>query len=218
MYDPQEQALDFEIGSLWSKAKGALNKVTDVTIVKPSAAIGGAIGGKKGRAIGEKLGKVTALATKVGVGAGAAGVAAGVAPAIAPVGVPVATAMLAKKHFASSKKKAKAAINKAMLGGKAKAKPKAKASVHRSSAKPKSSTDNALAAKVAAMLVAKFSGPLGDISKAIKLADLQRTATYEHKKLMSDADFRRAVLGGIAKAAKEGNADCQRTIRVLVGR
>jgi len=218
MYDPQESALDFEIGSLWSKAKKGLNKVTDLTIVKPSAAIGGAIGGKKGRKLGEKLGKFTALATKVGVGAGAAGVAAGLAPAIAPVGVPVATAMLAKKHFSSSKKKAKAAINKVMLGkGKATSKPKAKPKA-KASHSSKSSTDNALAAKVAAMLVAKFGGPLGEIGKAIKLADLQRTATYEHKKLMSDADFRRAVLSGIAGAAKNGNQDCQRTIRVLVGR
>jgi len=216
MYDPQESALDFEIGSLWDKAKKGLNKITDLTIVKPSEMIGGLVGQKK---LGRKLGKFTASVTKLGVGAGAAGVAAGLAPALAPVGVPVAT-LMAAKHFAKSKSKARKAIADVMHG-RAKAKRPSGGTVQKHSGKrhtSKASTDKALAAQVAAMLVAKFGGPLGEIGKAVKLADLQRTATYEHKKLMSDADFRRAVLGGIAHAAKGGNQDCQRTIRVLVGR
>jgi len=232
MYDPQHNDnLDFEMGSFGSFVKGAvkggakvLGKVTDATITKPSMMIGKAIGGKKGEAIGKKLGGFTSTVTKLGVGAGAVGALAPLAGAIAPVGVPVATAMLAKRALGSK-------AGKSFLGRKGGVSTKAhfsaeaareKSKARKSSPKPgyvaKKTDDNALAAKVAAMLVAKLGGPLAEANKALKLADLQRTATFEHKKLMSDADFRKKVLAGIAQAASEGNASCQRTIRVLVQR
>lgn len=231
MYDPQSDSLDFEIGSFGSFVKGVgkgalkgLNKITEYTITKPSMMIGKAIGGKKGEAIGKKLGGFTSTVTKLGVGAGALGALAPIAGAIAPVGVPVATAMLAKRALKSKAGKGRKA-GKTFMGRKGgmstKAHFSAKAKAKHSKTPgfvPKSSADNALAAKVAALLVSKLGGPLNEANKALRLADLQRTATYEHKKLMSDSDFRKKVLAGISLAAAGGNADCQRTIRVLVQR
>lgn len=229
-YRPNENELDFEIGILGGLkkiAKGAakgLKKVTDVTIVKPSEMIGGAIGGKKGAKIGRSLGKITEKATLVGTGAAAAGVAAPLALAASPA---IAGAAIGKK-FGKKKKKAKAPKAERESGsGKGGLKgafarmrhpaEQAQAAVKRAQASKKSS-DNALAAKVAADLVKKLGGPLAEANKALKLADLQRTATYEHTKLMKDADFRKKVLAGIASLAAHGDEGCQRTIKVIVDR
>lgn len=222
-YNPQPSNLDFEMGNLLDKAKGALNKVTEYTITKPSMMIGGAIGGKKGRELGKKIGGFTSTVTKLGVGAGAAGLAAGLAPALAPIGVPVATALLAKK--ALGKGKLGRGLTRAVSGGEkmlgaesgGHAGNKGGVSL-RARASHRGSGGNEIAAKVAALLVAKLGGPINEANKAIKLAELQREATYEHRKLMTDADFRKTVLEAITKLAVDGDRNCQRTIKVLVGR
>ncbi len=234
MYDPKrgQSTIDFEMGSLLGTIKKigkGVGKVTEYTITKPSAMIGKTIGGKRGEAIGRKLGGFTAKVTNLGVGAGAAGAAAGFAPMV--VGT-AATGIIGKKLLTgkgtagilSSKKRKKAAqgdINRLAT---------AATQTLRAQCEPTSRTlaptirpctktnDNALAAKVASMLVARLSGPLAAANKKLALADLQRTATYEHRKLMSDADFRKKVLAGITIAAAKGDNGCQKTIRVLVGR
>jgi hypothetical protein len=214
-YDPQNDMLDFEIGSFGSvfrKAKRGLGKVTQATITKPSMMIGKAIGGKRGEAIGKKLGGFTSKVTTLGVGAGAAGVAAGLAPALAPIGVPVATALAAKKLLGRKGGHPIASGVKRLLG------PKPKSRVRTRVIRKRCTNDKTLAAQVGAMLVAKLGGPIHEANKALKMAELQREATYEHRKLMSDANFRKAVLGGITKLAAGGNTECQRTIKVLVGR
>lgn len=147
-------------------------------------------------------------------------------------------AMLAKKKAAKSKiaKKAKsvAAKAKAVLGVKATSKPapKAKPAAKKAPAKaaPKivkavqaktasqCCDKNELAALVAAKLVAQLGPPLDAANKVLKRFELQNTATYEHKKLMSDADFRREVLTRLATKAANGNTSCERTIRVIMGR
>lgn len=227
MYHPQTNDLDFEMGAFGDNLKKGLKKVgkvvtkvTDATIVKPSAAIGKAIGGKKGEAIGKKLGKLTATVTKVGLGAGAAGA---VAPVIAahPTLAIGAAAGIAGKKIKDKKKAAKAkrsasASSEKSVGFKARTRLGARLS---GSKKPKKTDcSNALASQVGARLVAKLGKPLSEANKMLKLAELQREATFEHKKLMSDADFRKKVLAGIAVRAGAGDSACQKTIRVLIGR
>lgn len=220
-YNPQAETLDFEIGAFGDRFKKAmkkvgkgLNKVTHATITKPSMMIGKAIGGKKGEALGKKLGGFTSTVTKIGVGAGAAGALAPLAAS--PLGVTAITAGVAGKLGKKllKKKKAKARVK---TEAKVKAKHKKKKSVGFIQKKTKCG-DNAQAAKVAALLVKKLGGPLSSANKALKLAELQRQATYEHKKLMTDGDFRKKVLGAITTLAATGDAGCERTIRVLVGR
>ena len=247
MYDPARgqtsDFLDFEIGGIIDSVKKigkgaakAVGKVTDATITKPSMMIGKAIGGKKGEAIGKKLGGFTAKVTNLGVAAGAAGLAAGAAPAVLGT---VAPAMAAKKLLGSSSSgKSSSSVAKAAsnvvktfagdtkMAGAALTKSLAASGIAPAAALAASgmtladarSNDNALAAKVGAMLVKQLGGPLSDANKALQLAELQRQATYEHKKLMGDAEFRKKVLTGIATVAAKGDAGCQRTIRVLVGR
>lgn len=231
MYDPNNRSefLDFEIGGIFDTVKKvgkgamkAVGKVTDATITKPSAMIGKAIGGKKGEAIGRKLGGFTAKVTNLGVGAGAAGALA--SPALlgtagAAIGAKKLLSGKSKKSGkASAKASGKASANfagNALFGTLKGAGGYSPAAASSSCAK---SDDNALAAKVGAMLAKSLGGPLSDANKALKLAELQRTATYEHNKLMADAEFRKKVLAGLAIAAARGNERCMRTIRVLVGR
>lgn len=242
MYDPARgqsgEFLDFEIGGVLDSVKKigkgamkAVGKVTDATITKPSAMIGKAIGGKKGEALGKKLGGFTAKVTNLGVAAGGAGLAAGAAPAILGT---VAPTMAAKKLLGGSSGKksasvAKAASNvvKSFAGDTQKASAALGAHLASAGITPAAalaasgisrSDENAMAAKVGALLVKKLGGPLGQANKALQLAELQRTATYEHKKLMENANFRKKVLTGIASIAAKGDPGCQRTIRVLVGR
>ena len=215
-YSPQNDELDFEIGALGDRLKKGfkkvgkvVTKVTDATIVKPSMMIGGAIGGKKGRELGRKLGKLTQKATHLGLGAGAAGVAAPILTgptAVTAIAAGVAGKKL-KKKFGKKKK-----VN---VHAQTKVAAKAKAAGYKPS---KCACDKNEAAKVGALLVSKLGGPLSEANKLLKLAELQRTATYEHKKLMSDAEFRKTVLQGIANMAANGDGACTRTIRVIMGR
>lgn len=223
-YNPQAETLDFEIGAFgdrlkkgFKKATKVLDKVTHATITKPSMMIGKAIGGKKGEAWGKKLGGITSMATKVGVGAGAAG-------ALAPIltGPTAITALTAgaagkigKKVLGKKKKKVRV---KAKGTAKTKASAKKKKSPGFIQKKKSSSCDNKQAAKVAALLVEKLGKPLASANKHLKLAELQRQATYEHNKLMTDSEFRKKVLGAITTMAASGDLGCERTIRVLVGR
>jgi hypothetical protein len=226
-YHPQRDSLDFELGAFGDRlkkvAKGAVkvvDKITDATITKPSMAIGGAIGGKKGRELGRKLGGFTSTVTKLGVGAGAAGA---LLPLASTAGLPIAAGLLASKAMGGKKgiagRKGGMGISAGMRRLSGGGKLSASGSFggfgsHKQSCKG----NNALAAKVATVLVAKLGGPLGQANKALKLAALQREATYEHKALMSNAEFRKKVLSGINKMAANGDLNCQRTIRVLVGR
>lgn len=232
-YNPQRDSLDFEIGAFgdrlkkgFKKASKAIDTVTDATITKPSAFIGKTIGGKKGEAIGRKLGGFTSKVTKVGVGAGVAGAAlplagAALPLALSPAGMAVGGSLLGKKLKSKGRLRVGASIS-AKARGKMAGR-KGGMSIHagldrlRRKSKP-CKADNALAAKVAAVLVAKLGGPLNQANKALRLADLQRTATYEHKRLMSDADFRKKVIAGLTSMAAAGDVGCKRTIQVLVGR
>lgn len=221
-YNPQSDMLDFEIGAFGDRFKKAMKKVgkgiakvTDATIVKPSMMIGGAIGGKKGRELGRKLGKITQKVTHLGIGAGAAG-------AVAPLAAPLLTSPTALVAAGVAGKKIKKAITKK----KKKAAPKKvapkkaapKKAAAKTTAKSSPSCNNADAAKIGALLTKTLGGPLDQANKALKLAQLQREATYEHQKLMGDAEFRKKVLSGLATLAADGNTACQRTIRVIMAR
>jgi hypothetical protein len=233
MYDPQlADDLDFEMGSFGSKLKKGLkkvnkgiSKVTNAVLVKPSAAIGKAIGGKKGEAIGRKLGKIAAFGTKVATGAA---LAPALIPAVSAAAPAIAGAVAAKKIKAKKAKAAKAL--KANAGGKmsvdahvdAHAKMAKTSKVFKRAFSPTADTsldlDNQAAAQVGAVLVSKLGGPLDSANKSLQLAELQRTATYEHNKLMADSEFRKKVLAGIANLAAAGNAECSRTVRVLMSK
>lgn len=238
MYDPNgNEFLDFEIGGIFDKVKkvgkGAMRgvgKFTDATITKPSAFIGKTIGGKRGEAIGRKLGGFTAKVTNLGVGAGMAGAAAGLAPGmLTHVGV----GMAGKKILGGSRKKRRSGGTSSKSGGGLNIRSAnsilagrmGKSSLPCSGYNPAGGytlpslkNDNAMAARVAAMLAKSLGGPLASANKALKLAELQRQATYEHNKLMTDSEFRKKVLAALTVAASNGNSQCQRTIRVLVGR
>lgn len=196
MYDPQADDMSFE--GIFDKIKKGAKAVGQAAFVAPSAAIGGAIGGKTGRKIGEKLGQAVAFTTL-----------AGAAPTVAAhVGAHKLLTRKGRKSSAGRRGPPSMATLKA-----------AHMATHKThhAIQPKASTDSALAAKVAAMLVAKLGPELSKANKYLALADLQREATYEHSKLMNDATFRRKVLTGIAKAAALGDASCERTIRVIMG-
>lgn len=76
---------------------------------------------------------------------------------------------------------------------------------------------NDLARTVAAKLVAELGPPLNEANRAIAKLELQRRATYEHQRLMNDADFKRKVLTFIAQKAANGNQSAKRTISCLRG-
>ena len=216
------EILDFEIGAFGGALKKVgkgivkgVSKVADVTIAKPTEMIGGAIGGKKGAALGKKIGN---LAAKVTTGA----TLIGAAPAMPTLSTALIGTAVADKAGLLKKSKPKAA---AAVKPKAAAKTPATiagaASAAAKALKPAASgscSANGDAAKVGALLVAKLSGPLGEANKRLKLAEIQRTATSEHNRLMQDSEFRKKVLAGITNLALNGNAACERTVRVLIGR
>lgn len=217
-YNPNPTHIDFEIGAFGGKLKKGfkklskgVGKVADITIAKPTALIGGMVGGKKGRRFGEKLGKGLAKATTVGTVAGIGGAAA---PALAGAAPAIATGLVGKKllgkkhHRPSSEPSTKPGHRARPHHAKRRAK-------HH---KAKTHHNSKLAAEVVAMLVAKLGGPIEKANRALKLAELQREATFEHRKLMSDAEFRNIVLSNLVSLAKAGNQSCERTVRVLVGR
>lgn len=69
-----------------------------------------------------------------------------------------------------------------------------------------------MAKLVAAKLVAQLGPPIDEANKILAKFDLQRQATYEHRVLMRDDDFRRRVLEHIANKALHGNKACKRTL------
>lgn len=225
-YNPQQSDLDFEdieLGRFGDRLKKGfkavgkgLDKVTEATITKPSMMIGKAIGGKKGEAIGKKLGGFTSKVTKLSTGAALAAplIPLAASPTVLTTAGTVAAHGIAAKKLLAKKKKAKV---KTHAKAKAKAPAKAKSGARKSSSGA-CVGDNALAGRVAAMLVEKLGGPLGNVDAALKLAQLQRQATYEHNKLMGDADFRKKVLAALTAMAAMGDQSCTRTVRVLMGR
>lgn len=221
-FHPQTADLDFEdieLGKFGDRLKKGfrtvghgLTKVTDATITKPSMMIGKMVGGKKGEAMGRKLGGFTSTVTKLGVGAGAAGAVLPLlaSPTVLTTAATAAGTGLAAKHLLGKKRKPRA---------RAKPRHKRKSSPHpKSTSRGSCKTDNALAAKMAAMLAAKLGTPLSEANRALKLAELQRQATYEHNRLMTDSEFREKVLKALAMGAAGGDAQCQRTVRVIMAR
>ncbi len=77
------------------------------------------------------------------------------------------------------------------------------------------SSNDGLAKLVAAKIVSVFGPPLDESNKILAQMALQRQATYEHKKLMQDDEFRRKVLTHIASKARKGNCSCKRTLLAL---
>lgn len=220
-YTPNSHELDFEIGAFGSRIKKGFKKVSkgvgkvaDVTIAKPTAFVGGLVGGKKGRRFGEKLGKGLAKVTTIGTVAGIGGAAA---PALAGAAPAILTGVAGKKLI--GRKKRKFATLPASKKSKTIHKRRSKSRHPKSLQSRKSTcTNSALAAEVAAKLVSKLGGPITQANRALKLAELQREATFEHRKLMSDAEFRKKVLSGIVSLAESGNQNCGRTVKVLMGR
>ncbi len=74
-----------------------------------------------------------------------------------------------------------------------------------------------MAKLVAAKLVSQLGPPIDEANKILNKFALQRQATYEHRKLMSDSEFRRKVLEHIAVKAKGGNKACRRTLSFFRG-
>jgi len=79
------------------------------------------------------------------------------------------------------------------------------------------SCKNDMAQLVAAKLIAELGPPLTAANRALKKLEIQRQATYEHKKLMTDGEFRKKVLQFIAQKANGGNKSAKRTISCLRG-
>ncbi len=221
-FNPQAMDIDFEdieLGKFGDRlkkaAKGvskALDKVTEVTITKPSMMIGKAVGGKKGEAIGKKLGGFTSKVTKFGTGAALAAplLPLAASPTLLTTAATAAGAGMLGKRLLGKKRKTAAKASSKPKKKKAKAKKKA--------GKGSCGASNALASKVAAMLAVKLGSPLAQANRALKLAELQRQATYEHHKLMGDADFREKVLRALVNGAQLGDERCERTVRVIMAR
>lgn len=140
--------------------------------------------------------------------------------AIATGGLSLAPTVAKKLKKTAVGKKAKAVISGALhaAGSGVASKPAARvlAKVATKTAGDCRNMDE-LAKLVAAQLVAKLGPPIQEANRALKLAELQREATYEHKRLMTDSEFRRKVLGHLTAKAALGNASCERTIRVIMG-
>jgi hypothetical protein len=60
-----------------------------------------------------------------------------------------------------------------------------------------------------------LGGPLTNANAILAKQELQNQATYEHHKLMSDAEFRRRVLELLTAKAARGNQTCKRTANLL---
>lgn len=147
--------------------------------------------------------------------------------AVVATGGVAGAAMLGKKKKGKVAKKARAVVAKAK-----KVAAKAKTALRAPKASPAARTvarvqaktaaqccdKDELARLVTAQLVAKLGPPLDAANRVLALFQLQNTATYEHKKLMTDDNFRRQVLTKLARGAANGNASCERTIRVIMGR
>ena len=69
---------------------------------------------------------------------------------------------------------------------------------------------------VAAQLTAQLAPKINQANDLLAKFDLQRMATSEHRKLMSESDFRREVLSLLALQAANGNQSCQKAVRVIM--
>ncbi len=182
---------------------------------------------KKKRKIGRKIGKAfKAIAT------GGMSIAAEkakktklgrkvmrTAGAIATGGLSVAAKKAKKKlrKVLKTPSAEKSIVAKLSAAGRPEAKPVAKAVINRVKSKKagECTCKSELVKLVAGKLVAELAPPLDSANKMLKKAELQRAATYEHQKLMRDAEFRRKVLEFISRKAKKGNRSCQRAIFAL---
>lgn len=193
-YDPSVGAdNDFEIGSFWDKIVGGIDKTIDYTFVKPTAMIAGAIGGKGAAKAVEKFGDIQKDIANPG-------------RLFSKKNRGVFKMFSGKKHRGIHSDPAHHKLVRVRVHPR----------INHKSGKC-SHSSNQQAASIAAMLVKTLGGPLNAANHALQLSSLQRRATYEHNKLMQDADFRKKVLRGIATLAAQGNAECDKTIKVMVG-
>lgn len=168
---------------------------------------------KKRKKIGKKIGKAFKAVATGGFSL-AADTKAGkkAQKKLGKVGKAILTGGISLAVDAAKKKKNRKKIGSAVKSA-------AKAVIERVKSKPAGSCtcQNDLAKTVAAKLVAELGPPLNAANRALAKFELQRKATYEHKKLMNDSDFRRKVLTFIATKAACGNKSAQRTITCLRG-
>lgn len=118
---------------------------------------------------------------------------------------------LGKKPKLAAKAKV---VVKALKAG---ASPKAASTIAKvATRKPSDCADKSdLARTVAAQLALQLAPKLDQANALLGKFDLQRKVTHEHKRLMSEADFRREVLSLLALKAANGNNACQRAIRTI---
>lgn len=136
----------------------------------------------------------------------------------------------AKGKVSKLKSKAKGVLTKLKTKPKLAAKAKVAVKALKAGASPKSasilakvatkrpgdcSDKSDLARTVAAQLALQLSPKLDQANALLGKFDLQRKVTHEHKRLMSEADFRREVLSLLALKAANGNLSCQRTLRTI---
>lgn len=186
-----------------AKLKSAFKKIGKVAAVVATGGIAAAPMLKKGK-LGKKImakvkGKAKAVIPKI----------AGKVKAKLGLGGKLLGKIKAKKAKKTAAKK-KTTAKKPKLPSIAKAVQK----------KPLSSCSNMeeMSKLVAAKLMVSLGTPVKSSNAILKKQDLQNQATYEHKKLMSDANFRRKVLTLLSKKAAEGNETCARTVRVIMAK
>ncbi len=211
MYRANPDELDFEdeLAGAVSLLEGAVGKRIKKKLKKAVKVV--ATGGLAAVPMAAKKIKKTKLAKKVKAVAKKAGAALGVKVAIAKP-KPAPKAPPKPKPAAAKPSVAPKAVVKVSPAA-------AKTFAKVASIKPSDCRSmDEMAALVTAQLVAKLGPPLSEANKRLRLAELQRTATYEHNRLMTDSEFRRLVLDNLMNKAANGNTSCERTIRVLMGR
>jgi hypothetical protein len=128
---------------------------------------------------------------------------------------------VAKKALGSVKAKVSAKIKTPIAKLAAASMPQAKIAAKAKIARVKTKKagdckcEDELVKLVSGKLVTELGPPLTQANQILAKMELQRQATYEHKKLMQDAEFKRKVLAFIAGKARNGNRSCQRTIGAL---
>lgn len=209
MYSPNPHELNFEDelgGRLGKKIKKKLKKAVAVVATGGLAAAPMLIKKAKKAKVAKAAAKVKAVAAK-------AGQALGVKVAITPK-AKIAPKPAAKAAPRPAPKPAVIPANVVRVT------PKAAQTLAKVATKTAGDCTcmNDMVKLVTAQLVAKLGGPLATANKHLKLAELQREATYEHKKLMTDQEFRRKVMELLTLRAANGNQSCERTVRVLMNR
>lgn len=173
------------------------------------------LGAKIGKAF-KKIGKVAAVIGTGGLAAAAPGIRKGLKKAVlkTKVGRQVSGALKKGKAFLGSP--AKKLVTK-----KSASSPRSAAKIIKKAVSKQAcdcSNTGEIVKMVAAKLTATLGQPLNEANQILAKQEISRQATWEHKKLMTDADFRRKVLWYLSRKAANGNESCQRTVRVLMAK